>query len=291
MRILITGAEGFSGRYLTDLLEQRSSHQIYLTDRRPITLSNLFICNLADTKSVMALIKEIHPHQIYHLAGSFSNNYNTDYEANVLSLKNILDCLLALELKTRVLLIGSAAEYGIVDIGDNPVSEDHPLTPVSVYGLTKLYQTCLMRYYCLVHKMDLLMARTFNLFGKEMSNRLFIGRVYDQVTKYKRGEISKITVRNLLSKRDYIDVSEAIKYYELIMNHGKTSEVYNVGSGKSTMIRDLLKEIFDEFQIEVDSLEVKAESNNDKIDITDIYADIKKLKKLENNLSQKCQDQ
>ena len=284
MRILVTGAKGFSGRCLVDLLAQRSGHHVYLTDRLPGNLDNYFICDLGDKRSVLALIEKTYPDQIYHLAGSFSNDYDIDYEANVLSLKNILDSLLSLELGTRVLIVGSAAEYGIGDPGNNPVCEDRPLAPVSVYGLTKLYQTCLMHYYCNVHKMDLVMARTFNLFGRGMSNHLFIGRVYDQIKKYKRGEISKVSVGNLLNKRDYIDVFDAMKYYELIMKNGTTSEVYNVGSGKSTMIKDLLQKILDEFELSMDILEVKVDFNPDKLDIADIYADISKLKELKSRL-------
>jgi GDP-4-dehydro-6-deoxy-D-mannose reductase len=275
---------GFSGCHLTDLLKGCCSYQVYLTDRLPSNLDNFFICNLGDMRSVLGLIKKTRPDQIYHLAGSFSNDYDIDYEANVLGLKNILDSLLALELRTRVLVVGSSAEYGIVDPGNNPVCEDHPLAPVSVYGLTKLYQTCLMLYYCSVHKMDIVMARTFNLFGRGMSKHLFVGRVYDQIRKYMRGEISKVSVGNLLSKRDYIDVFDAIKSYELIMNHGSTSEIYNVGSGRSIMIKDLLQKIFDEFELSMDILEVKVEPNPKKFDISDIYADISKLNALKRKL-------
>jgi len=68
------------------------------------------------------------------------------------------------------------------------------------------------------------------------------------------------------------------------MKHGSPSEVYNVGSGRSIMIKDLLQKILDEFELGMDILEVKAESNPDKIDIADIYADIRKLKALESKL-------
>jgi len=132
--------------------------------------------------------------------------------------------------------------------------------------------------------MDLVMARTFNLFGRGMSKHLFVGRVYDQIKKYKRGEISKITVGNLLSKRDYIDVFEAVKYYKLIMNHGSASEIYNVGSGRSMMMNDLLKKILNEFELSMDIIEVKIESNHGKFDIADIYADIRKLMALKNKM-------
>jgi nucleoside-diphosphate-sugar epimerase len=132
--------------------------------------------------------------------------------------------------------------------------------------------------------MDLVMARTFNLFGTGMSDRLFVGKIYDQIRKYKQGAISKIEFGNLTSRRDFIDVADAVKYYELIMNYGASSQIYNVGSGKSIKIGDLIKKIFDEFDLDISIIEVKTKYNSINLDIDDIYADIKKLKALESKM-------
>ena len=104
-----------------------------------------------------------------HLAGSFTNDYELDYAANVLSTKNILDALLSSECKARILLIGSAAEYGAIDEEENPIAETHPLKPISIYGLTKVLQTQLMDYYYRMHQINIVMARTFNILGSRGS--------------------------------------------------------------------------------------------------------------------------
>ena len=63
-----------------------------------------------------------------------------------MSTKNIFDSIREINVKARVLLVGSAAEYGRIEEADNPVSEAHPLRPISIYGLTKVMQTTLMAY-------------------------------------------------------------------------------------------------------------------------------------------------
>lgn len=282
MIVLITGASGFTAQYLVDLIATEPECKLYLTDCITGTRGNIFNCDLTQIGPVEDLIDKIHPERIYHLAGSFTNNYDIDYSVNVIGTKNILDALLKFKIPSRVLLIGSAAEYGFIDTGDNPVSENHQLRPMQIHGLTKAYQTHLMDFYYKVHHMDIVKARTFNLFGdgKRVSKLLFIGRVCDQIEKIKRGEISRITVGNLESKRDYIDVREAVKYYQKIMEQGISGEVYNVGSGSCVKMRDLLTILLKEAGLDMKVVEKAAPPALDKTDIPEICADLRKIKGL-----------
>jgi len=127
------------------------------------------------------------------------------------------------------------------------------------------------------------MARTFNLLGgdKRISNLLFIGRVYDQIEKVKKGEIAKIKVGNLEAKRDYIHVEEAVEYYQKIMEHGICGEVYNVGSGRAVKMRDLLAIILKDAGLDMKVVEEDVPNAPDKTDIPEIYADLTKIKGLE----------
>ena len=276
MKILITGASGFTGRYLEEYLTQNSHLNIYGTSRTG-TATDHFSCDLTNAESVNNLILQIKPEKIYHLAGSFSNNYDIDYANNVLATKNILDSILKLKVSCRVLLVGSAAEYGFIQEEDNPVTEDHPLNPVSIYGLTKVYQTHLMKFYCQVHNLDIVMARPFNLLGKNISPKLFIGRIYQQIAEYKSGKIDKIILGDLQTKRDYIDVLEAIRYYEKIINHGQRRGIYNVGSGISIKLSDLLAKILLDNDLTMDIIEVKSGDFVNKLNVNDISADLSKL--------------
>jgi len=282
MRILITGASGFTAYHLIKLLVTEPECELYLTDCVSIGSGKILNCDLTQRGPVKALIGEIRPERIYHLAGSFTNNYDIDYSVNVLSTKNILDALLEFIISSRVLLVGSSAEYGLINAEANPVTESHPLQPCRIHGLTKIYQTHLMHFYCRVHQMDLVMARTFNLSGdgKRISKLMFIGNVFDQIEKLRKGEISKIVVGNLETRRDYIDVWEAVKYYQKIMERGRAGEVYNVGSGTSVKMRDLLALLLKEAGLDMRVVEETTPLVTDKTDIPEIYADLRKIKTL-----------
>jgi len=242
MKVLIAGANGFSALYLKELLAKKDGVELILSDTR----GDLRICDFTDFSAVLDLINETCPDQIYNLIGGFSNNYESDYRCNVLPARNIFESIAQAGLKCRVLLVGSCAEYGKVSETDNPIRESHPLNPISIYGLTKVFQTHLMHYYVLAYGLDLVMARPFNLMGKGMSSNLFVGHLYEQIKAYQEGRILKIALGNLESKRDYIDIIQAVEAYELIMRCGETGAIYNVGSGYSTVMSDLLHKILAE---------------------------------------------
>ena len=206
-KILVTGSRGFSAKYLIELLQKETSHQIFCDEG-----------DLSQLTEVENLLQRVRPDQIYHLAGSFTNHYETDYKNNVLTTKNIFDALLVLGMKARVLIIGSAAEYGVPR--ENPISENSPLEPVTIYGVTKTFQTHLMQFYTASHHLDIVMARPFNLFGLGISEQLFIGKVYAQIERFKEGLIDKIVLDDLSGERDYIDIEEAVRWYQKIMEKG-----------------------------------------------------------------------
>ena len=276
--ILITGSEGFTGKVLISLLKDKDAKVICtgLSDR---TEESYYQCNLANEKSVMNMIKKIRPDEIYHLAGSFSNDFNVDLESNLIITRNILESVYRLTKKTRILLIGSCAEYGRIKEDDSPISELHPINPTSIYGLTKIFQTYLMKLYVELHGLDIVMARVFNLNGKGMSDKLFIGSLYKQIKDFKNNKIKEILLGNINNERDYISVNNAVIAYKKIMKNGKTGEIYNVGSGKPKKIGYILNQILEEEEISENFVKTNCKMNT-KYDVKTIFADIKKLKKL-----------
>jgi len=279
MKVLVTGASGFSGRHLIRHLAGNSSAEIYCTSLTPRNDCNWFYCDLTNTKETVELMAQVAPDQICHLAGVRSHDYQTDYQVNVLSTQNLLENIAQTKSQCRVLVVGSSAEYGFVAEEDNPVSEDYALTPMSLYGLTKVYQTYLMKFYVSRYNLDIVMARPFNLLGRGISSELFLGRVYGQIEAYKAGLISKILVGNLEHRRDYIPVEQAVRYYALIMQRSTAGEIYNVGSGVSIKMRDLLHRILEENGLSMEIVEEQA-SSGDAFDIKDLVADISKLQAL-----------
>ncbi|MFZ4400854.1 MAG: GDP-mannose 4,6-dehydratase [Bacteroidales bacterium] len=277
-KILILGANSTSGKALVNYLKQFDDELFFcdFTDSYSDTLSkNWFKTDISSFENIYKVLKIVFPDQIYNFAGSFTNNYDIDYKANVFITKNIFDSLQNLNHNARVLLIGSSAEYGIIDEKDNPVNENQPLNPASVYGLTKVYQTNLMKYYYNTYNSNVVMARTFNLLGMNMNEKLFIGKLYKLIDEFKKGIIDKITLGNIDNKRDYLKIDQAVVLYHKIINYGKTGEIYNVGSGNSIRICDLLESILIENGLDMNIVKIEKYSN--KYDIKDIYSDNSKL--------------
>jgi GDP-4-dehydro-6-deoxy-D-mannose reductase len=281
MTVLITGATGFSGSYLDKAIK---GNKLLLARTIPVAVTDTMDyiqCDLLDIESINKVIKDKQPEKIFHIAGSFTNEYETDYKANVTITKNILDAVKNFSPSSRVLLVGSAAEYGLLSKENSPVSELSPLRPFNVYGLTKINQKVLMDYYVNTFSLDIVMARPFNLYGKGISSRLFIGKVYEEIESLKSGKISEISLGNLDAQRDYISIDNAVQHYIKIMDKGVVGEVYNVASGKPTKIKNILNKILDEENIDLSI--VKANTRAVQANDSDIiFADISKLEGLYN---------
>ena len=276
---LVTGALGFSAGVLCKNLNRISVDLIFLTDIKSDSAKKFFACDLAAAAETEKLIAEIKPDKIFHLAATYSGNLEKNISVNALAAANLLEGVLKHNKKCRILLIGSAAEYGQVRPEENPVSETHPLRPSSAYGISKVLQTHIMDWYHRQYRLDVLMARTFNLIGEGVSENLFAGNLYAQIKKLKEGAIQKIVLGNLEHRRDYLPVEMAVEHYSVIMEKGKPGEVYNVGSGVSIKMRDLLNKILTENNLTMQDLEQKSVSGA-LPDVPDIYADISKLKSL-----------
>ena len=145
-------------------------------------------------------------------------------------------CGLRLE---KILLIGSAAEYGVPP--SNPVREECPTRPVNAYGLSKVYQTLLASYYFRNHALPIVVARTFNLLGEGMSPLLSIGSLMHQISTLP--DKGAVQVGNIDMSRDFLPIEEAVQQYWRLLITGKPGEIYNVCSGVPRTVRSVLEEL------------------------------------------------
>ena len=204
MKTLITGALGCSGKRLNDFIRSNFPKEtIVLTDIFTDQSKEVIKVDLTNYQAVISLLEAHQFQQIYHLAGTFTNQYDVDYQANVVTTKNIFDAVIELKLDAQILLIGSAAEYGMIGKEDLPITENHPLNPIGFYGLTKKNQTALMDLYVRRFNLNIKMARTFNLIDPSISKRLFIGNLYYQIQQFLDNKTEHIEVGNTKNKRDY----------------------------------------------------------------------------------------
>lgn len=284
MSILVTGTTGGFGSIFVKWLQKNNSEKIWCAGRQHLVKEDYYSCDLTDAEETKSFIVKLKPRLIFHMAGDYTNTYDLDYSINSLGARNIIEALIDQGIDARVILIGSAAEYGVVTPDENPIKENRVLCPVSVYGLTKAFQTQLGIYFAHNSNIEIVIARMFNLQASGLSERLFVGRVEKQIAAFLRGEIEEITVGNLDSQRDYILVSHAIEQLNMIAEKGQSGEVYHIASGQPIKMRALLHKMI--LDAKIDPLKIKeniGSTGRVGYDVPIIYADMTKtnnLKKL-----------
>lgn len=272
-RVLITGATGALGQTLMTRLVANPSAFVVIAPSRNDDCDPL---DLRHHDQIVRTVERTRPDLIMHLAATFSNDFDEAYAVNVNATRHMLKAVEESALPTRVVLIGSAAEYGLVSVAENPIFEDRVLRPVSIYGMTKAWQTELAYVHARLG-VNVVVARVFNLIGRGLSERLFIGRVHKQVDELRRGERVRIEVGPLSAVRDYISIDDAITQILAIADYGEAGEVYHVASGQPVTMRELLARdlaahgLHDSIVVEGSDL-----SNRRGYDVPSIYADISK---------------
>lgn len=284
-RALITGATGALGQALMKRLVANPSDLVVFAPGRSDDCDTL---DLRRHDQIVRTIECTRPDLIMHLAATFSSDFDEAYAINVNATQHMLKAVEDLGLSTRVVLIGSAAEYGLVSAEENPIGEDRVLRPVSIYGMTKAWQTELAYVYA-SRGVDVVVARLFNLIGPGLSERLFIGRLHKQIEELRRGERERIEVGSLSAVRDYISTDDAITQLLAIADYGEVGEVYHIASGEPVMMRELLaRELAAHGLHESTVVEGTDLSNRRGYDVPAIYAEISKtaalLKKRETHV-------
>ncbi len=286
-RVLITGATGALGQALMGRLRAKPSDFIVFAPSRGHDNDSL---DLRNHDQIVRAIERTRPDLIMHLAATFSNEFDDAYAVNVTATRHMLKVVEDSGLSIRVVLIGSAAEYGSVSDEENPIVEDRVLRPVSVYGMTKSWQTELA-YVHASRGVNVVVARLFNLVGPGLSERLFIGRLHRQIDELLRGERVRIEVGPLSAVRDYVPTDDAVTQLLTIADFGEAGKVYHVASGQPVTMRELLarelavRGLHDSIVVERADL-----SNRRGYDVPSIYADISKTTALLKKWGGPCQE-
>jgi GDP-4-dehydro-6-deoxy-D-mannose reductase len=242
--ILITGASGFTGRTLAARLNEELDVQIHLTSRKePKSIQcawkTFSPCDFSDLRVVRAVLKETKPDWIFHLAGALKGNASELFQANVQNAVNLLEAASEIVPAARVLLIGSAAEYGN-PLRDGPISESHPCHPNGAYGVSKYAATLAGLDFAKRGKPRVNIARAFNLIGPGIPSTLLLGAVIERARKAIENDLPSISLGDISTERDFIDVRDAVEAYLMIMKSDANGEVFNVCGGVGTVLSDLV---------------------------------------------------
>lgn len=280
MKVLLTGASGALGRAVAALIGRLGGFRLVVTDRQVDDNETSVPCDLSDPNQLSALLERDEYDLVLHLAATLSRNFEEACSINVEPARRILDWSLHRKSKMRVVLIGSAAEYGFVLPEANPVREDHVLNPVTVYGLSKAWQTQLSGLYTR-RGVDVVCARIFNLYGPGVSEDLFAGQLHKQIKDISSGRRSIIEVGSLAAVRDYISTEDAAAQLLSIATRAESGGIYHIASGVPVLMRDFLIR-----QLKLNGLdptivrETAERTGSDALDVPIIYADLSKTRRL-----------
>ena len=258
-KALITGITGFAGSYLAECLLSTRKYHVSGTYLLAESLGNvgtirdklnLIKADLSSEKKVFDIVKETSPQIIFHLAalaspaGSFNNP--TETLTNNISLQvNILEAVRKNNLlDTKILVVSSADIYGRVVKEDLPIDEQTPLMPTSPYSVSKIAQDFLGLFYFLSYKLKVVRVRPFNHIGPKQAPHFVVSSFAKQIAEIEKGKREPVLhVGNLDAKRDFTNVKDIVSAYILAIEKGKDGEVYNIGSGISYKISDILSKL------------------------------------------------
>lgn len=267
MRVLITGITGFAGSHLADLCLTRQDVELYGIIRWRSRTENiehvwnkliLLECDLRDATSTRDVIEEIKPDYIFHLAAqSFvPTSWKAPSESlitNVIGQLNIFEAIRKINLSCRVQIACSSEEYGMVHPEEVPIKESNPLRPLSPYGVSKVGQDMLGYQYFMSYQMDIVRTRGFNHTGPRRASVFVCSDFARQLVEIEKGiRDPVISVGNLEARRDFTDVRDMVRGYWLALEKGKPGAVYNICSGASHRIRDVLEALIGIIDVDVE---------------------------------------
>lgn len=293
--VLITGGTGFAGSHLIEYLcsiDQASAAVIYTTYFNDIPdylahllpAENFHKIDLTDAVATDSLISSLKPEKLYNLAAfsSVGNSFEKSRLAvlNNMSLQlNVLEAVQKHSPNTRILLIGSADGYGISESDSEvPISENHPFRPVNPYGVSKVAQELLGYAYFKSWNLDVVRVRPFNHIGERQTEDFAIPSFAKQIVAIERGQQAVLKIGNLDAIRDFTDVKDMVKAYYILMEHGISGEVYNVGSGVGKAMAEVVQ-LLTSFSTKPVPLETD-ESRIRTLDIPVVIANNEKIKQL-----------
>lgn len=246
--VLVTGAAGFVGGHLLELLEQEPTPVVALLrpNTEPLVAGSRVIWHsveLLDREAVTAAIATFQPTEIYHLAGaahvgdSWAHTYDT-FAGNVLGTHHLFEAVRHARIRPRVLITSSAFVYAPLD---RAISESDVVRPNSPYGTSKVAQEMVAKRAWEDDGIPALIARSFNHIGPRQSPTFVASSIAKQIAEIETGRRAPaLTLGNLASQRDIMDVRDTVRAYRAMMALAHPGIPYNVCSGEAVPVKTLV---------------------------------------------------
>ncbi|BDQ31822.1 NAD-dependent dehydratase [Nitrosopumilus zosterae] len=268
--ILVTGITGFIGNHLVPELS-KNYKILGISKNKKKSTKNFKLRTMDITKS--DFISRIPFSKIVHMAAYSDVNYcnlnpTKCFELNVKSTQKMLE--VARKNDSSFIFLSSSHVYGTPQ--KLPLSEKDPCYPLTHYAASKKMSEILCETYSQTYDLDIRIARIFSVYGPKSPKSNLVFNIMNQMINN-----SKIKLGNTSPKRDFIFISDVINgLIKIINSKRKGFQTYNIGSGNSTSVKEIVKTC-----LKIHGKNLELISSKEKIrknEISDIYANITKMK-------------
>lgn len=277
--VVVTGGAGFIGSHLVERLVAERAHVTVVdnfqagTPENVASVSDKIQLVKGDIRNTESLNVLADADIVFHLAANASvplsvENPRYDFETNALGTFNVLEASLHTGVK-KIVYASSAAVYGEPEY--TPIDEDHPLQPISPYGVSKLAGEKAGVIFKDMYGLNFSAVRIFNTYGPRQPRYV----MYDFIKKLKKTPQLLEVLGTGDQVRDYCYVSDMVEAFMVVAEKGDS--IYNVAGGTSTSIKELAELMVAELSPRA---HIYYTGKSWKGDITTLTADITKLKKL-----------
>lgn len=227
-KALITGIEGFTGRYLAAELIA-SEFDVIGTEmlRNALATPNVYQCDLCDSSATKSVLAATKPDVVVHLAGvAFVGHGDVDaiYRTNIVGTRNLLEAIVASGHTPRIVLLASSSNiYGNATSGI--IDESTPPAPANDYAASKLAMEYMAKIWA--DRLPITFVRPFNYTGVGQSTQFLLPKIVDHF----KHRAPVIELGNLNVIRDFSDVRIVVQCYRQLIEAAIRDEVFNICSG------------------------------------------------------------
>lgn len=236
--VLVTGSEGFTGRYLVKALQQQGAKVVGAGQSAPNTALpyEYHVMDLEDPGSIRQVVLQVQPSRVIHLAAlAFVGHEDAAafYRVNLIGARHLLESLACLPDKpTQVILASSANVYGNNEA--DKISEQQPLSPQNDYAVSKLAMEQMARLW--QDRLPITLVRPFNYTGRGQASNFLVAKIVEHF----KNKSAVIELGNLDVSRDYTDVRDLVAAYMGIVQRGVTGQTLNICSGEVWSLQQII---------------------------------------------------
>lgn len=271
MRALITGGNGFVGRWLAEHLEA-AGDEVCVVD---------LPTDIADPEAVGPAVADFAPEAIYHLAALSHVGASWDAptqvaHVNVVGTAAVLAAARSAATEPTVLVVSSAEVYGTVSPDELPLTETAELRPTTPYAASKAAAEQVALQCVRGFGQPVIVVRPFNHIGPGQAPVFAVPAMAQRMVEAVAAGQRSIRVGNLSARRDFTDVRDVVRAYRMLVTDGTPGEIYNLASGIDVGIDEIVALLLAELGAEL-STEVDPELLR-PVDIPVLRGDASKLK-------------